>query len=277
MMMTDTIMTNVRKISGKYALIVDDEKPFTKTLVKYLAEKRPGLRVVVTLNGQTALEAVRTAVFDLIITDLRMPVMDGFTFIEHLREMKIKQPKVIVMSVLDDPDVRRRLALLEVDHVLGKPLNLPALITAINGSAPAPAPTVRRGPIFTAKAKRILHMDDNPDARMVTGLMLEESGYQVSSARNGEKAVELFSEALRNNTPFDIVILDLHVEGGMGGAEAVKLIREADPRVRVIVASGSTQDPAFTDYQAHGFDVALPKPYGQTDLEDAVRRVEEIR
>jgi CheY-like chemotaxis protein len=264
------IAPNLTNKTVRDILIVDDEVPLLQTLAKGLSALRPGMNVVTTSNGQLALEAIRTAAFDLVITDLMMPVMDGFMFLELLRDRKVDQPKVIVMSVLDGPDVYRRLERFGVDRILEKPLDLPTLIGAIDGSANASVVPAKRGPAVAAKASRILHMDDDAEVRMITGLILEEEGYIVDSASCGEEAIARFTEALRRGVPYDVVILDLHIERGMGGAETVRLLRREDHRVRVILASGSTSDPVFLNYRKYGFDLALPKPFEQAELENAL-------
>lgn len=57
------------------------------------------------------------------------------------------------------------------------------------------------------------------------------------------------------------MILDLTVPGGMGGREAVRRILAIDPRARVIVSSGYSNDPVTDDYRDHGFCCVVLKPY----------------
>jgi len=263
----------LRQKRVKDVLIVDDEVPLLQTLAKGLSALRPGMNVVTSSNGRLALEAIQAASFDLIITDLMMPVMDGYTFLELLRQKNADQPRVIVMSVLEGPDVYRRLKRFGVDHILEKPLDIPTLIGAIDGNATSAAMPAKQVPVVAARAKRILHMDDDAEVRMITGLILEEEGYIMDPASSGEEAIMRFTEALRRGDPYDVVILDLHIERGMGGVETVRLLREADPRARVILASGSIIDPVFLNYRKYGFDLALPKPFDQAELDSALRRV----
>ena len=62
--------------------------------------------------------------------------------------------------------------------------------------------------------------------------------------------------------PFDIVILDLTVRGGMGGAETIKKLLELDPNVKAVMSSGySSDDAATADYRKQGFTAFLKKPY----------------
>ena len=67
--------------------------------------------------------------------------------------------------------------------------------------------------------------------------------------------------------------LDLTVPGGMGGREAMEHLRRLDPSVCAIVSSGYSRDPVMSNYQAHGFQGILPKPYGLEQLRRVMRDV----
>ena len=69
---------------------------------------------------------------------------------------------------------------------------------------------------------KILIMDDEEIVREVAGEMLSLIGFDVDSALYGEEALQKYSEAQMNGKPFDVVIMDLTVPGGMGGGEAIK-------------------------------------------------------
>ena len=77
--------------------------------------------------------------------------------------------------------------------------------------------------------------------------------------------------------PFDLVLIDLTIPLGMGGARAMELLRQADPEVDAIVSSGNRSDPAMLQPSAHGFADVLPKPYDSRDLVRIVKQVLEQR
>lgn len=104
-------------------------------------------------------------------------------------------------------------------------------------------------------------MDDEEDIRDVCQDLLTELGYQVTGAADGEEAIERYQEAMLAGQPFDLVLLDLTVPGGMGGKETVLRLREMDPEVKAIVASGYSADPVMADHKAHGFFGVLQKPF----------------
>ena len=108
----------------------------------------------------------------------------------------------------------------------------------------------------------MLFMDDEDVLQELIGAMLEHLGYQVVCAANGEEALLRYAE----DGPFDAVIVDLTVPGGMGGYETVQKLRLADPEVRAIVSSGYSNDPLMMDYAQHGFCGVIAKPYQMTEL-----------
>jgi CheY-like chemotaxis protein len=120
---------------------------------------------------------------------------------------------------------------------------------------------------------RILVMDDEPMVREVVGMMLRHIGYDVDLAAEGAAAVSLYQSARRSGRPFDAVIMDLTVAGGMGGKEAVRNILEVDPHAKVIVSSGYSNDPILSKFGEYGFKGMVAKPYEIEELARIVRNV----
>ncbi len=66
--------------------------------------------------------------------------------------------------------------------------------------------------------------------------------------------------------PFDVVIIDLNIRGGMGGKETIKNLLEIDPKVKGLVSSANSTDPLMIDFEKHGFSGAVNKPYNIEEL-----------
>ncbi len=113
---------------------------------------------------------------------------------------------------------------------------------------------------------RILLMDDDESILDVTNEVLDHLGYETAFARNGKEAIELYTRALREGTPFDVVIVDLTVRGGMGGKETVEELMKVDPSVKAVVSSGYSNAPAIVDFEKYGFCGAVTKPYSIKEL-----------
>jgi two-component system cell cycle sensor histidine kinase/response regulator CckA len=121
--------------------------------------------------------------------------------------------------------------------------------------------------------KKILVMDDEEMVRKVARRMLERMGYEVALANDGLEAVELYAGALKSGQPFDAVIIDLVVQSGMGGREALQKLLQIDPGVRGIVSSGYSADPIMAAYRQHGFCGVITKPYRILDLQEVLHKV----
>jgi len=121
--------------------------------------------------------------------------------------------------------------------------------------------------------KRVLCMDDEEMLRHLLVEMLARLGFEAVAARNGEEAVDLFRKARIEGRPFDAVILDLTVTGGMGGEDTLRHLLELDPEVRAVVCSGYATDPLLDHFEDYGFRASLAKPYSMEQLADTLRRV----
>lgn len=120
---------------------------------------------------------------------------------------------------------------------------------------------------------RILLMDDEPAICEITGILLKKLGYDPTIAVTGEEALVKYTKAREEGHPFDVIILDLTIPGGLGGREVISVIRESDPDVKVLVSSGDLSDPAIVSYADYGFSGVLAKPYNKNGLDQAIKSV----
>lgn len=120
--------------------------------------------------------------------------------------------------------------------------------------------------IQAAGGGRILVMDDDEMARSVFRQVLEHANLRVTTARDGEEAVALYQRAMAVGDPFDLVLLDLTIPGGMGGRETVTQLRKLDPKIRAIVSSGYSNDPILAAPREYGFLTRVIKPFQPEDL-----------
>lgn len=120
---------------------------------------------------------------------------------------------------------------------------------------------------------KILVMEDDATIREVTGEMLGHYGYTVAFARDGAEAIALYRQAQQDTVPFDVVIMDLTIPGGMGAKETIARLLALDPRAKAIVASGYGNDPIMVEFAQHGFCERIVKPYKSEELHEMLHRI----
>lgn len=120
---------------------------------------------------------------------------------------------------------------------------------------------------------KILLMDDEKAIREIVGQMLIFMGYEPHFAREGKEAIEVYLRAKEMGQPFDVVILDMTIKGGMSGKDTIKELLAIDPEVKAIVASGYSKNLAISKYRVYGFKGAAKKPFSIEELSKIVNEV----
>ena len=159
---------------------------------------------------------------------------------------------------------------IEVKSALNRGTTFTIYLPASKGAETETAKTTSNAAV--TKKGRILLMDDEELVRNVAQEMVASLGHDLVSAEDGRKAIDLFRQARESGNPFDLVILDLTVKGGMGGEEAIGKIRDIDPGVKAVVSSGYSDSPILADYLAYGFSAVLNKPYMIDDLKHCLNQ-----
>ena len=122
------------------------------------------------------------------------------------------------------------------------------------------------------RGRQVLVMDDEEMMRLINKKMFEYYGCTVTTAINGEEAVALYREKLESGDGFDLVLLDLWVNDGMGGLEAARRIIALNPEAAMVAISGDGSCEAMQRYAEYNFVAALAKPFPIDAIEDIVNR-----
>ena len=122
-------------------------------------------------------------------------------------------------------------------------------------------------------AGRVLVVDDEEMVQNILIEMLAICGYTVETADEGEAGRDKYLAAKNSGNPYDLVIMDLTIPGGMGGKKAVQEILNIDPAAKVIASSGYATDSIMANYQEFGFKGRISKPFRLVDLQREVTRV----
>ncbi len=166
--------------------------------------------------------------------------------------------------------VRKHDGHIAVESAAGAGATFHVYLPASEGMVPEASPEPERLPGGKGK---ILVMDDDEMVRTVAVDMLAALGYETVEAEDGVEAIALYCAARDAGAPFDAVVMDLTVPGGMGGKEAIRIIREIDPDVRAVVSSGYSNDPVMSEHERYGFLAVVAKPYTAAQLGEALRKL----
>ncbi len=120
---------------------------------------------------------------------------------------------------------------------------------------------------------KILVLEDEEIVRDVLVNMLSKIGYEVTAVIDGVEAVELYKKTKDTTDPYDVVIMDLTIPGGMGGQEALGKLLEIDPGTKAIASSGYSDGSVMVDFRKHGFSGFVAKPYNIQELSTLVHEL----
>ncbi len=123
------------------------------------------------------------------------------------------------------------------------------------------------------KKGTILIMDDEDMVCEIAEQIFDYLEYDVVTTKDGAEAISVYQERLEQGMPFDMVVMDLNIPGGIGGKEAVKDILAIDPNAKVVVSSGYSTDPLMVNYAENGFVGVLAKPFEVAVVETLLKDV----
>lgn len=199
-------------------LVVDDNEEFCKNVTDILELK--GYEVVSAYDGFKGLEAVKENGFDLVLMDIKMPVMDGVETYRKVKEIAADTP-VIMVTAFAVEDLIREALQQGAYGSLKKPIDFDQLLELIEQA--------------TGKGTMILVADDDENLCANIQEVLSDKGYRVSVAYDGNEAID---KAEKHN--FDIMLLDMKLPA-LNGLETYLAIREFRPDVVTIIIADCEQ------------------------------------
>ena len=278
----DTVPQSVApsRLSNVHVLVVDDNATNRRILDGIL--RSWGMRATLAASGSEALKILSAAdrstdEFALILTDARMPVMDGFQLVERIRQLPALKPATVIMlsSVHNAEDIVRSREL-GLSSYLTKPVRRSALLSAITealaGSPafPEEAVTPLAEPART-KSLRVLVAEDNAVNRKLASSILQHAGHNAILVVNGREAVDAVERER-----FDVVLMDVQMPI-MGGFEATRLIREMEAgsgrRMPIIAVTAHAMKGDREACFEAGMDGFVPKPIHSAKLLEMLDRL----
>lgn len=162
------------------------------------------------------------------------------------------------------------------------PVNIKLLLgghQSLPDAAVAPLTTLLREPqpMSSDVRARVLFMDDELQIRVLVQKILTAHGFDVYCTKDGAEAINAYRKAHEFGTPFDVLLMDLDVRGGMGGMEAVARLRGEHPNIKALLTTGYVDDALLDSHRDHGFLGVIPKPFQVERLVGIVRRLAGVK
>ncbi len=227
------IALNPEDVQYLPVLIVDDNATNRRVLQEVLTNWQ--MKPSSVDGGQAALSALRQAKdagnpFALVLLDMQMPVMDGYTVAERIRqESEIAETKIIMLSSIgehSDAELHQKLG---IAAYLSKPVKQSSLMNTImevmimpSLDKNSPTSGIPRAVRESGQDYHILLAEDNAVNQKLAVRMLEKRGHTVAVANDGREAL-----AALENESFDLVLMDVQMPE-MDGFEATAAIREKE-------------------------------------------------
>ena len=272
----DADQLEFRDLRDLSVLVVDDNKTNRCFLKDLLLSW--GLRPTVTDSGYEALVTLEHAQrsgtpFALVLSDLQMPIMNGFALVERIRQnSELAGATIMMLTSVGERGDRTRCRELGVKAYLTKPIRQSALrqaiVSAMSGAADQkaqPALSARHSLREAKPGLRILLAEDNAVNQALAKRLLENMGHTVVTAANGVEALK----AILETKSFDAALMDVQMPE-MDGFEATKAIREAERTSRnhlpIIALTAHAMKEDEERCLAVGMDGYISKPIRTAEL-----------
>jgi DNA-binding NtrC family response regulator len=226
--------------------VVDDEESLRTTLAANL--ELDGFDVVEAADGTEALELVRQRDFDLVLTDIRMPGMNGVDLFREIRQLRPRVPVVLMTAFAMEHLIQQ--ALREgVYMVMPKPFDVEQLVLSLHAALKRP----------------VVLVVDAANAAEVTARALEATGLPARAVASADAALELVREGT-----IGVCVVDLSLPGG-DAADLMARIRQLDRAVVVIAISSHDVEALLRRAAVHAAAI-LRRPVAPADLVEAIAR-----
>lgn len=281
------------KLKDTPVLIVEDNESAALYTQKLLI--RFGMKPVVVASGEAAIAEIEKGVrlqkpYPIVLLDISLEgEMNGFTVAEAIRKNeKGNKTNIIVTSMSQKADDRRRFLKLGITEFYSKPFSPSDLLDSIQNSIHCNKPTAQRKKIpvlslknnnvksvAASKKLNILLAEDNLVNQEVTAGMLIKHRHHVTIAQNGKVAVRTFS-----CNPFDLILMDVQMPE-MNGYEATQRIRQMETvigaHIPIIGLTANTLNGDREKCLESGMDAYLSKPVRLKDLLEVVSEIGKLK
>lgn len=235
----------------KNILVVDDD-PSIRITLKGILESE-GYNVVTAESGLAAIDEIRARPFYAVLLDMVMPGLNGPEVMKKIKAVR-PIPVIIVTGHLEEGALLQEAQHQGARAVVYKPIDLPELLGLIKA-------------VLAKENPCVLVVDDEDSARRTLSGILEDSGYRVETAHDGQKAVEMAKQS-----DYRIIFMDAKMPG-VNGFLAMKEIKKIKPHIPVVMFTGYNIEHFMERSKDCGARAIMRKPF---NAGDALKLAEEI-
>ncbi len=267
-------------MKGMRVLVTDDNAAARQILQEILESF--SFKVTLCASGFEALQEIKDAQqpFDLVLTDYKMPAMDGIETIKQIKKesTSAQTPIIIMISAYGREEVRNRAARAGVDAFLFKPIERSLLfdtIISLFGERDEIKPRIRPSDdaeyakaLAQIRHAHILLVEDNEINQQVAVELLEQADMVVTVAANGREALKAVRQA-----PYDLILMDLEMPK-MDGYQASREIRRDDRNRDIPIVAMTAHSISGTREKCldAGMNDHVSKPISPSELSAALVR-----
>lgn len=250
------------------AIVLDNSENANSMLADYL--KAFGITAVFTSSEDETLALLRASAEDpgnpkdLLIVDFMTPEGGGIKFYNRIKELSLlrQMSKYILLIPMTRDDLFEELEKTGIDFGISKPIIPSALYNSIIEAFQIIPPKVhenaeRHDVITTKYPYHILLVEDNKINQYIAQSILEQAGFRVSMADNGEAGYKLFVGTQKD---LDLILMDIHMPV-MDGYTAADLIREIDADIPIVAMTADAISGVEEKCKNHGMDHYVSKPF----------------
>ncbi len=263
-------------LKSKRIIIVDDNYNAGEIFRDYCASANMDVLLVAN-SGKEALSFLKNDKLlpDLIISDMMMPEMDGYDFIEEIRkDENLKHLKIIAATSEAIPGQSMNAQVRGFDGYLSKPIIRREMINVIRTVLGDKRETGKHivtrhlAEEISFKGMKVMIVEDNPINMKFMETLLIKYGIVVDKAQNGKEAVDMLSK----KSDYNLIFMDMHMPE-MNGIEATKIIRDQiDKKTPIIAITAAVLKEDRDSANVAGMNDFMEKPVSIDKLREVLQK-----
>ena len=271
---------SIKESSPILSVLVVEDNPINQRVAARILQKA-GHQFRIAGNGEEALNLLENHVYDVVLMDMQMPVMDGLEATRRIREKEASDGghiPIIAMTANAMQGDREICLRAGMDDYISKPINANELKERLASIASHKLAAQFRAPDVIANASvvddgvdvpTVLIVDDEVTNQQIFESPLRKEGYQVICATSGEEALKI----VETRHP-DVILLDAMMPGtdGFAVAETLKRQEQTSGIPIIMITALGDQDSRMRALNG-GAEEFLTKPVSQSELVARVRNM----